>query len=84
MQSIHDRALGFGVVFQMVLGFEVVIPLLSLPIASRNLIEIQDADFVKVLDFIIIYFFYTGCQELMNSVGSHRSLSLLFMMKVMV
>jgi hypothetical protein len=49
MQSIHNRGLGFGVVFQMVLGFEVVIPLLSLPIASRNFTEIQDADFVKVL-----------------------------------
>jgi hypothetical protein len=42
MQSIHNRGLGFGVVFQMVLGFEVVMPLLSLPIASRNLTEIQD------------------------------------------
>jgi len=27
---------------------------------------------------------YTHCWELMNSVGSHGSLSLLFMMKVMV
>jgi hypothetical protein len=80
MKSIHNRGLGFGVVFQIVLGFEVVIPLLSLPIASRKLTEIQDADF----GWIIIYFFYTGCQEMMNSVGSHRSLLLLFMMKVMV
>jgi hypothetical protein len=29
-------------------------------------------------------FYYTHCWELMKSVGSHCSLSLLFMMKVMV
>jgi hypothetical protein len=67
----------------------------SLPLASRNATGTEKCDrnsgqrFYRMAcpDFGQIYYvliIYTHCWELMESVGSHGSLSLLFMMKVMV
>jgi hypothetical protein len=62
---------------------------LRLPIASRNATEIQAADIcifvcLKIWADYCILIYTTHCEELMKSVCSYGSSSLLFMMKVMV
>ncbi len=61
---------------------------LSLPGASGNATENQDHLDVCIMIFLKFwancYIIFTYHQELMTSVGSHGSSSLLFMMKVMV
>jgi len=58
----------------------------SLHIASRNVIETLDADFVHGLPKILgrSLYAYLHPTSRVDEVGSHGSLSLLYVMKVMV